>query len=731
MFKKLSWIAGLLVTASICIIVSSCSDNDTTLGSTPEPPQLTVQINKTERTQADFTIYSPDAADYAYIICEKGNLEDITAEELFKTGTTGIIENKKVDISSTDVEGGNEYEIIIAARKINPYVYSDVQRIDFNTNIPYTKLLTLEKIGLTDFTYHVEVPEGATIKHVVIRKNDYEGVKSILGGLAEVTEDIYLKVFGLLINESQDISYDKYGKDASGEGFDIHIHSDNTFLAMAGVVGEDGEIDVNQFECVEFNTRKPIPSPYDIKVATTTTSTTANITITPDPEITHYRMFIDKKSEFDWSRREGEQQVKYLIIGHWDDNTNATRRDYTEAQTINMEWLVPNTQYIVGLVGFDSENRECFKTVEFYTGAPTGTAPTLTVVEASPTTGTMWNSKAYNVKAQNAVEVCYGYWKKSQIDDVLSNGTSMETIIQSNGLICSTDQMSAILSNEGLTFETNNLQPGTEYVFGVYARTVEYVGSSEYRIFTTDDMPQVGGDIRKNMPGNYIATTTIGKTPQEWMEDETPGAEISFPVTITTGVNDETTSDYASKNRLVCLGFGPSDKFPFKSPAETSSNNPNNAYGPKWFIEFTEDGIIMPLNNKESWSMGLVDNTLTYMTGVGVRKAGWRYVKVETTDPFPVEVSEDGNTITIKGVFCDVGSGGYAYPSMTSVEGSGWSATYNYHFMCGSDLVLTRQTNKSSLNAVRPVKKSKIVKIRLNSDTEIKSSRTDIAEKLK
>ena len=57
------------------------------------------------------------------------------------------------------------------------------------------------------------------------------------------------------------------------------------------------------------------------------------------------------------------------------------------------------------------------------------------------------------------------------------------------------------------------------------------------------------------MPGNYMARTT----------DEN-GDEVTFPVTITTGVNDATTASYASVNRLVALGFGPADKFPM-SPA--------------------------------------------------------------------------------------------------------------------------------------------------------------------
>ena len=242
MFKFNSRIAGIMsMIGCLAMLFTSCSDDDTTLTPTQEPPTFSVAINKIERTSVDFTVFSSKAADYAYLMAEKGTKEITTAEEVFEQGHSSMLEKGVAKIKSDDVEGSKDYVLYVATRKINPYVYSQVEEFDLSTEIPYTKLLTMNKIGKTDFAYHVEVPENATnVKHLVVRKNDYEGVKSILGGLTEVTEEIYLKVFGLLINESNDFTFDKYGKNASGTGYDIHIHSDNTFLAMAGVVGDDG-----------------------------------------------------------------------------------------------------------------------------------------------------------------------------------------------------------------------------------------------------------------------------------------------------------------------------------------------------------------------------------------------------------------------------------------------------------------------------------------------------------
>lgn len=721
MRKFLSHFAMLLVSAVCCTAMfSSCDDDNTDNGPKPstEPPAFSVAFKQVERTSVDFTIESTQAADYAYIVADKNAAPIEDAKELFDNGTTGVFENGLAQINTIDVEGGKEYMLYVATRKINPYVYSDVKAYDLSTDLPYSKILTLNRIGYTDFTYHIEMPEGAQqMKHVVVRKNDYEAVKRILAQLTEVTEISYLEVFGLLADASTDIAYDKYGKDASGETFDIHIHSANTFIAMAGALTEDGKVDPSRFETVEFHTRTADVAPYDINVAITTTSTSATISISPDPEFVKYRVVVDQKAEFDNYRREGEEQVRYAIIGHWDDATNIPAREFTGDYQFTSNGLIPKTQYEVGIIGFDAQGREKFKMIEFVTGMPTGPAPTLTVSEANPPVATPWNSAAYTVKATNAVEIIYGFWLKSQVDEVLARGTSMETLIASNGITCSDEQLNAILSSDGLTFETTGLTPETEYVFGIYARTNEYVSASESRVFTTDEMPQTGGAVRKNMPGNYIASTT----------DEN-GETVTFPVTITTGVNDATTAEYSAVNRLVALGFGPADKFPYKSPSETDSDDPNKAYGPKWFIEFSDEGIIVPKAANKSWTMGDYNGAATYIKGYGIRETANGPRAMEYDDDFVVEVSEDGNTITVKGTFHDIGNGGTCYPAMYT-PGSGWFASNTYHFQCYSDLVLTRQA-ASKANALRKVKPTGMHILKLGS-TSARAAHQSAADKLR
>lgn len=109
----------------------------------------------------DFSIKSDAAADYAYVIKESGSSYSPTAEELFETGTIGQFENGVATVTTLDVEGGKTFDLYVAVRSINPYVYSEVSKIDLSTNIEYSDIVTLDRIGKTDFRYHVEYPEGA------------------------------------------------------------------------------------------------------------------------------------------------------------------------------------------------------------------------------------------------------------------------------------------------------------------------------------------------------------------------------------------------------------------------------------------------------------------------------------------------------------------------------------------------------------------------------------------
>ena len=88
---------------------------------------------------------------------------------------------------------------------------------------------------------------------------------------------------------------------------------------------------------------------------------TADIAIEPEEGIERFRYLVASRADFDYTAFEGEASVRRMIIGHWDDLTNES----TKAITVNATGLKPNTEYQVGIVGFDDKScakRFCFTT---------------------------------------------------------------------------------------------------------------------------------------------------------------------------------------------------------------------------------------------------------------------------------------------------------------------------------------------------------------------------------
>ncbi|MDE6384043.1 MAG: hypothetical protein K2K79_06830 [Paramuribaculum sp.] len=704
----------------------SCSDDDNSKTKTYEQPTHRVTVDALQRTAATFTIEAPQAADYAYVVQEKDEAPVTDAEELFKTGTVGLLEEGKASVTTHDIEGAKEYVVYSAVRRINPYVYSDVVATDLSTDLPYTDIVTLDKVGLTDVAYHIEMPDGATkVKHILVKKADYIAIKNIIGSLGEINEQLYLKVFGFTAEETGDFQFDKIVE----YDFDAHsiLHTGTTYYLMAGVVGDDGEIDPDSFELIEFDTRKPAEAPYNIDVAVTTTSTQAIVSVIPDPEIVEYRLLVAERAEFDYALAEGEAQMRNLIVGLWDDEQNSPQRVHTGTIEYKSLGLIPNSEYVVGIVGYDKDRREKLIRFDFVTGEPTGPKPTLTITEVEPSVAAPWSTKAFNVKATNTTEVRYGFFIKSQIDQLLYNGSTLANVVRANGNGCSPSVLQQMLSDEGVIFETSDLQPQTEYMFAVYARNDEYVTAVEYEVFTTEETPLVGGAVRKNMPGKYIASTTID-------ED---GTVATFPVTIATGYDALSTGMYKDQNRLVCFGFGPESEYPFVSPTDLinggmSSDDAYAKYGPKWFIEFVSDTEIRvpnPTSGSNQWVMGYDSdkgkNIMMYGYGISARN-GREFNRAET---FPVEVSDDGRTITIKGSYLEAQLL-YYYPTMV-IPGSGWMSPAVELFRCYSELVLTKQESATTASSrPAPMVAPRVVSGKVGTNL-MKSQREGIASKLK
>ena len=100
-------------------------------------PTATVEVNALDRTSVTFTISSDSPGDYAWAIVH-GTDKVTSAEALFSTGHSGMFDaSQKVEVKYNELEGGNEYRLYYAVRKINPYVYSELYVEPLSTDVPY------------------------------------------------------------------------------------------------------------------------------------------------------------------------------------------------------------------------------------------------------------------------------------------------------------------------------------------------------------------------------------------------------------------------------------------------------------------------------------------------------------------------------------------------------------------------------------------------------------------
>ena len=676
------------------------------------PPTINVEVGDVTRTTASFTITTSGAADYAYAVLPAS--ETIAdAEALFENGIVAMFEGaKKVEVKIEDLTGDTKYKLYAAARNLNPFLYSKLVSESIDTHVAYTDMITLESVKTTSFAYHIMKPEGvAKYKHVCLSKSDYDYIINLAGG----TPASYVSAFGKEATEDDTYVFDT-------GGFRQDIYSDMEFIIIAGEIDGEGQVAKDAAKTLVFKTKKAGTAPYGIDVSVSNiASMTADITIKPEEGIERFRYHVNTKAEFDYIAFEGEASVRRMIIGHWDDVSNES----SGTITVNAKGLKPNTEYQVGIVGFDKDMREKFLLYDFTTGEPTGPLPELT---AEPVTvETPWNKAAFKIKTTYTVSMVAGVFPRGSIEDVLSRpGNEALTagdVIAANGTSLTPEQVAAAMSGEGLVIESDVLTPNTEYEFGVCATNEESVGVSVVKDFATVSLPQYDGNgVRAKLPGKYTATTK-----------DLEGKTVTFSVTIATGVNEATEKAYHDMNRLVVLGFAPCG-VEYADPEKLLANGwvaneeeANAGYGPKWFIEFNSDNTIStsaPINGELDYTMAKFNGKELYFHGYAKRPNSDNYTDMAIS--FPIEVADD-LTLTVKKA---VDNSFEYYPGVLSGTSQWWG---DMAFAASDEIVLTRDADQgaepAAVKNVRQVSLPERVTVNLDA-APVADSRRIAAERM-
>lgn len=264
------------------------------------------------------------------------------------------------------------------------------------------------------------------------------------------------------------------------------------------------------------------------------------------------------------------------------------------------------------------------------------------------------------------------------------------------------------------------------------------------------DATPIESPYYESLVGNWTATATVrvNKYNQETYQMEwIDGGQVSTPVTIgdcyvpesmtddvyaiyeQAGLSKEAADDYFAQfkeqadlyskkvrgqNRILCTGWGfdlhstspeYSDlrtKTPWDLFTDLSYNAATTAdlfydFGPKWFLQVAEDGsLFIPVNINRVPTAGAWGYYEQYVAGADVNSGYAYYMPMNTNDMdnvtkwpnIPVEVSEDGNTITLKAFTAENVT---YYPNLLYYSQWDGSLVF-YNTAVVSEVVLTRNT---------------------------------------
>lgn len=669
-----------------------------------------------------FKLVTDKAEDYVYAVLPADATVPESAEALFETGTVGMFTTKEAVAIDRTISANNDYVLYAAARTINPYVYSEIVSEQIDTHMDYTQSITLDAVSRNGFTYHIKPAGTGEYRHICLRKSDYDWFVNSMG----ITPDMYAGSYGLRAYGEQSFSFtDAFLNEG---GYPVYIYSDTEYIIIYGMADPSSRFKVLSSEHIAFRTAEAGEAPYGIEIVPEDIqSMSARITITPDEGIVRYRTAVAPTVEFDAAWIEGESAVRGMIIGDPTDQT----RNMTGTTRLDPSGLDPQTEYTVGVVGFDENEREkvVFKT--FTTADPSGPETEFTITPL--TTETPWQSVALNLKVQHAVNVWVCLETKALYDEVIGRpdfSGSIGDIIMNNGIQLTPEQLGKALG-EGVLCSSDDLQPYTEYVYGFYGVNEEKVSSVATYEFRTEAAPVT--DLRLQLVGDFDATIT-----------DMDGRQHSFRVTVSDGPSETLKEDYALKNWLAICGFEPCgvaycspqdllDKGWAATAAEADLN-----YGPKIILEVKQDdtvttGSVNPNTSQLDFNMGSFNEKYLWFKGFARTKSDRIMSGAQC---FPVEVSEDRNTITIKGVEGTVFGSEQVmfYPGVYDGENQWWGG--NDLFQGGSELVLTRvKEEPASTGVVRnraagTLTVPKIVRLDLSERSSDEDMRTQMARSI-
>lgn len=416
----------------------------------------------------------------------------------------------------------------------------------------------------------------------------------------------------------------------------------------------------------------------------------------------------------------------------------------------------PETKEINGQQHPTFEN-QYFSIIEFT--IPESTLP-LSTIEVTPVETDDPYSVTFNIKCPSRdaayVEYLCDYessWKESGMDNIDNLKQMFATYGSYNRL--TGDVLAHINSSKGYDMVISSRPNAVSYLGAVAYNKDKIMGEPASASVRSAKVPlpdPVDQARFEEVAGDWTASATIMYSPAN--SDEWITITKTSPVTIGDLTLSETTPDevyaaygrkpkdevdalyaefynkvmglneeHRSYNRIICQGFD------FQVPAEGIESYlryadpyylyvaPSSVYngsddeqilwefGPKWYIEFQPDGTAyapFDVENFAPLTAWTPENYDYYLIAANIQTGRYANKLPEGIKGFPVEISEDKNTITVKGfefTYVDSATGNNAttmlYPQPAFVQ----TGAYNSFAWVISDVVLTRNNTTAAAQA--------------------------------
>ncbi len=630
--RKLFTIFALLLGA---ISFVGCSSDDTPMGDTQ--PQISItQVAVTPDTFT-FKVTTSEAGTIGYAVVAEG-YETPKVDQWFTENSKVVKKSETITISNLNADTNYTLYAIFRAKKSGNL--SEPQKVEFTTpddgvNSP----IVIHNATYDTISFSINIAGNYLFQCID---------KPYVESYAHTLEN-YITEPGIGISSNGPIDVDWVNGGYYGS-IEMRVREDCDYYVVVAMADSQGNLTGEILYKTVRTPKRPTTS-SDVKVELTeVASTSVTIKTTPlDNTVSTYYVLVVSKKEIDFIIDNYGESILQSSI----ENEGSGRWALTAANEATWGGLLPNTEYVCNVVIKDNKDAKLLKMIPFTTGGVSRPAPEVEV-SLTPASENGYCTLQLNIFSEDANNVRIAFYPLGNINIWCKNSTP-EKIVNSDwyASALSADQVTAIKST-GLTITYEDLFPDVEYAAIVSVKNDELTETIKTVSVKTPIKPvptRVESDLFTSLLGEWEVSYPL-------IQFNTMSVKIlNAKVTIAAGADDETADHYRSYNRLVIQGWpfnveadGTHNPMPYYSPADLKefgslyrdySGLALRDYGPKIFLEIGEGDVISVPSARGEYLYNWAEDGTFYFFG-----ADWDN-GFTAPSPFPVTLSEDGNTLTI------------------------------------------------------------------------------------